>query len=301
VPYWITVSVNESEAQTFSSILGNTLLNVGAHATASVFAAPGDCVYTLASTGVSLSLNGTTSVTTACGIYVDSSGLGALTLVGGANLAVTGAQINIVGNFSKDSNSMLSPMPITGLNASGDPLAGMPVPSITTPVNGGVSLGSHDVQTISQGVYTGLISLGSHSTLNLNPGTYVLEGGISVGGQATLSGSLVTLYIQGGSFSVAGGGSVNLTAPLSGTYQGISVFQSRTDTNAMSLVGGTTQFINGAVYVPAAGLSYTGGASGKSLSTLLITNTLTFVGNSHITATPKTGFSGGAGGPTLIQ
>jgi len=301
VPYWITVSVNEAEAQTFSSVFGNTFLNVGAHATASVFPAPGDCVYALASSGIGMSLSGTPTVTTACGVYVDSSDPGALTLNGrNSSLTVTGAQIDIVGSYSQGTGTV-SPMPTTGLSPSGDPLAGMPAPAIGACTSSGVSIGSHDVQTINFGVYCGAISAGSQSTLNLNPGLYILEGGISVGGQAKLNGTGVTLYIQGGGFTVAGGGSVYLTAPLSGTYQGISVFQSRTDATAMSLVGGTSQFINGVIYGPAAALSYAGGATGTSLSTLLITNTISFVGNSNITATPKTGFSGGAGGPTLIQ
>lgn len=300
VPYWITVSINESEAQTFSSIFGNTILNVGAHATASVFPAPGDCVYALANAGIGLSLSGGPNVSTACGIFVDSNASDALSLNGaGATLTVTGAQIDIVGSYSQGTGT-ISPTPTTGLSLSGDPLAGMPAPAGSC-TSGGVSIGSHTVQTINPGVYCGYVSAGAQSTLNLTPGIYILENGIGVGGQATLNGTGVTLYIQSGGFTVAGGGSVYLTAPLSGTYQGISVFQSRTDTTAMSLVGGTSQFINGAIYAPAAALNYTGGATGVSLSTLLITNTISFVGNSNITATPKTGFSGGAGGPTLIQ
>jgi len=300
VPYWITVSVNETNQQTFSSVLGNTLLTVGAHATATVFPAPGDCIYALAGSGVGLSANGNINISSACGVYVDSSASNAINLVGNATIGVTGADIDIVGNWSANSNTQLSPAPVTGLSVSGDPLAGVPAPS-TSCSNAGISLKSKDTQTIDPCEYSGTVNVGGQASLTLHPGIYVLDNGFSVGGGASLSGAGVTLYIKGGSASIAGGGVVNLSSPLSGTYQGIAIFQSRTDTNTMTLVGGTTQFINGAVYGPVAPLSYTGGASGQSLSTLLIANTVTFVGNSNITAASKTGYAGGAGGPTLIQ
>lgn len=301
VPYWITVSVNESNAQTFSGVFGNSLMTVGAHATASVFPAPGDCVYSLATAGVGLSVNGNVVVTTACGIYVDSNASNAISLVGSGSIGVTGAQVDIVGNFSANSNTQISPVPTIGQSVAMDPLTGMPAPPVGSCTSSGISLKSHDTMTATPGVYCGTINVGGQASLSLSPGVYVLENGLSVGGGAQLSGSGVTLYVQGGSFSVSGGGIVTLTAPISGTYQGIVIFQSRTNTNTLSLVGGSTQFVNGAVYAPNAPLSYTGGAAGQSLSTLLIANTLTFVGNSNITATPKNGYSGGAGGPTLIQ
>lgn len=301
VPYWITVSVNESENQTFSRILGNSLLTVGAHATASVFPAPGDCIYALNGVSIGLSANGNISITTACGIYVDSSASNAINLVGNATVSVTGADIDIVGGWSANSNTQISPAPVTGQAVALDPLSGVPEPTVGACTSSGVSLQGHQTQTINPGVYCGSVSVGGQAVLTLNPGTYILKNGLSVGGGATLSGSGVTLYLTSNTVSIAGGGIVNLTAPISGTYQGITIFQSRSDTSTMSLVGGTSQFIDGAVYAAGAELDYTGGATGSSLSTMLVANTIVFVGNSNITATPKTGYSGGAGGPTLIQ
>jgi len=164
-----------------------------------------------------------------------------------------------------------------------------------------VSLNGHDNATISPGVYCGSISVTGQASLTLNPGTYVLKNGLSVGGGTTLTGTGVTLFNQSGSISVSGGGVVQLTAPISGTYQGIAIFQDRANTNKLSLVGGGSQFVNGGVYAAAAEIDYTGGSTTQSLSTLLVGNTIVFVGNSYLTATPKTGYSGGAGGPTLIQ
>lgn len=301
VPYWISVSISEKNAQTFSRIFGNTFMNVGATATATVFPAPGDCIYALSGTGVGLSQNGNTAVSTQCGVYIDSTSSGALTIDGGnANLTVTGADVDIVGSYYAQNGGSVSPTPKTGVGAASDPLQFMPTPTAGT-CSSGVTLTSHQSQTISQGCYSSLVSAGGQSSLTLNPGTYIFQGGLNVGGQASLSGSGVTLYVSGGSVSIAGGGAVSLSAPISGAYLGVTIFQDKSNTNALSLVGGTNQVISGAVYAPKANINYTGGATGTSLSTLIIGNTISFVGNSNITAASKTSYSGGAGGVTLIQ
>src|SRR5579862_1154072 len=301
VPYWITVSINEQENQGFSSVFGQPVLNVGAHATASVFPAPGDCVYAMAGSGVGLSVNGNVAVQTACGIYVDSSASNALTASGGnATITVTGAQIDIVGGASTQNSSQLSPSPTTNMAVAADPLAFLPTPTVGSCTSSGVNLTGHNTQTISQGVYCGSISVGGGATLNLNPGTYVLKNGFSVAGGGTVNGSGVTLYNLSGSISVSGGANISLSGPVSGTYTGITIFQDRSNTSTVKIVGGGTQFISGAVYAPDAELDYTGGSASTALTTLLIGNTVVFVGNSYITATPKTEYSGGLGGPTLI-
>ncbi len=301
VPYWITVSVSEKNPQTFSSIFGQRFLTIGALATAAVFPAPGDCVYSLSNSGVGVSLNGNNIVSTKCGVYVDSSDSGALTVVGNnAQITVSGADIEIVGNYSAHSSTQVSPAPKTGMATAPDPLQFMPAPAIGACTSSGVSLNGGTL-TINPGVYCGSVSVGGNGSLTLNPGTYVLEGGISVGGGASLTGGGVTLYNQSGSISISGGGIVQLSPPIAGTYMGVTIFQNRANTNTVSIVGGAAQFVTGVVYAPAAGLNYTGGSATQSLSTMLISNTLTFVGNSYLTASPKTAFSGGAGGPTLIQ
>ncbi|HLY19690.1 MAG TPA: pilus assembly protein TadG-related protein [Bryobacteraceae bacterium] len=302
VPYWITVSINEQEAQSFSAIFGQAFLNVGAHATASVFPAPGDCVYALAGSGVGLSVNGNVAVQTKCGIYVDSNSSSALTASGSnSTITVTGADIYVVGGVSTQNSTQVSPTPTTGASVASDPLQFMPAPTVGACTSAGVNLTGHSTQTISQGVYCGSISVGGNASLIMNPGTYILKNGFSVAGGGTVTGSGVTLYNLSGTIAVSGGANMTLSAPISGTYQGVTIFQDRSNTSTVKIDGGATQFINGVIYTPAAELDYTGGSGTTSLSTLLVGNTVVFVGNSYITATPTTGYSGGAGGPTLIQ
>jgi Flp pilus assembly protein TadG len=300
VPYWVTVSVSESQKQTFAAIF-NRFLNIGAHATASVFPSPGNCIYALDNTGVDISVNGSVSVSTACGIYADSTSNSALSVVGSGSVTVTGASINLVGGYSANSNTQVSPTPNTGVNPAQDPFASMPTPTPGSCVSSGISLKSNDTETINYGTYCGAITLGGQSSLTLNPGLYIVQGGLTVGGGATLSGTGVTIYIQSGSISVAGGASINLSAPTSGTYEGVAIFQDRSDTSSMGLNGGASQTISGAVYAPAANLTFTGGSTTLSTNTMLVAYTLSFVGNTSINAAPATEYTGGAGGPVLIQ
>jgi Flp pilus assembly protein TadG len=301
VPYWVTVSVNEQETETFSRIFNAAFLTVGAHATASVFPAPGNCIYALATTGIGLSVNGTVNVSTSCGMYINSSSSGALTAVGGGSINATGAEIDIVGGYSEGSNSQIAPTPITGLNVTTDPLAAMPTPTAGSCTSSGVKLNGNQTRTINPGVYCGDVSVGGQATLTLSPGLYIFQGNLSVSGGASLIGSGATIYMQSGGVGFAGGSIINLTAPTSGTYQGIAIFQDRADANTMTLNGGATQFISGAVYGAAAPIAYTGGTTAQATNTMLVGNTVTFVGNTDINAAPATQYTGGVGGPTLIQ
>ncbi len=100
---------------------------------------------------------------------------------------------------------------------------------------------------------------------------------------------------------MAGGASVSLTAPTTGDWQGILFYQDRSDTTASTLVGGTGQVMNGVLYFPSANLTYTGGASGTYSQTTVVSDTLTLVGNSYISAASVTQFTGVSGGAFLIE
>src|SRR5205807_2233270 len=111
----------------------------------------------------------------------------------------------------------------------------------------------------------------------------------------------VTIYMVDGGISMAGGATANLSGPTSGTYQGILFFQARGNTTSSTLVGGTGQSLNGALYFPSANLTYTGGSSTSALSTTIISDTLSLVGNSFIANAANTLYTGNQGGVSLIQ
>jgi hypothetical protein len=163
-------------------------------------------------------------------------------------------------------------------------------------------MGSHDTQTISAGTYCGGWDLTSHADLTLNPGTYYVRGNINLGSQTRLrSNGGVMIYLEDGYINMQGGAAVDLSAPTSGYYQGVLFFQARGNTNPSTLVGGTSQTMNGVLYFPSANLTYTGGSSTAATQTTIVADTLTMVGNSYIQAASNTQFTGNIGGAFIVE
>jgi hypothetical protein len=148
--------------------------------------------------------------------------------------------------------------PWTGYaNSIPDPLRSLPAPA--RPAATGSCNGSGVCQP---GDYTTTFSRTSNTTLT--PGIYYLEQGMSITGSAALTCAApctggVMLYIAGGSVTFAGSSSVNLPSLnakvfAGGIYDGIVMFQARTDTAELKFAGnsgsGTTNVLGGVVYVP---------------------------------------------------
>ena len=307
--YWVVARVSESIPQLFSAVLGYPTASVTARAsTGAREANSGGCVIALnPNASGALRTTGTTNVTTGCGVFVNSNNASdALSMVGGSIINTTGsARTEVVGQWNGGGfvqvNGVTS-TPLTGRPTMGDPMLDMPTPSVPTAMKSVPNMNSHDDVTIDPGYYPGGISLGSQQTLRLNPGLYYIENGVSLGGQTSMIGTTgVTLFIKSGVVNMTGGATVSLTAPSSGTYQGILFFQDRNNHSAATLVGGTTQQMNGALYFPGASLTYTGGSSTVATATSLIADTLTLVGNSNIAAAASTLYTGNSGGVSLIE
>jgi hypothetical protein len=146
--------------------------------------------------------------------------------------------------------------------------------------------------TIDQGVYCGGMTVNAGATLTLNPGIYYLDqGSLSVAGNATLSGRGVTLVFTSSTGSNWANAAINsnaiidLTAPTSGLTAGIVLFGDRNMSvgTSFKLNGGGSQSFGGAIYLPKAALTFTGGASTGSGCTQIIANTISFTGSSSLT------------------
>lgn len=304
ISYWVIARVSENIPQLFSAVLGYPQATVAARATTGTReASSGGCVITLDPTADgSLTGSGGATLTSGCGVFVNSNSNSAINLNGGGTITTTGtARTQIVGNCNGCAS--ISPAPQTGVATATDPFADLTPPSYSGCNDSGnaVNLGSHDKKTISPGVFCSGFIVGAQSELTLSPGTYVVKNGISIGGQATLKGTGVSIYIQSGGISMAGGATVNLSAPTSGSWQGILFYQDRADTADSTLVGGTGQLMNGVLYFPKSHLTYTGGSSTTATATTIVSNTLSLVGNSSISAAATTQFTGVSGGAFLVD
>lgn len=305
--YWVVVRVSERVPQLFSRVLGITDANITARATTGTrTASSGGCVIVMNPTASgAITMTGTSNITTGCGVFDNSNASDAVNIVGGGTIRTTGtAKTSIVGNWN--GSGTISPAPVTGAATLSDPFEDMNPPSYSGCDDAGINLGSHANKNINPSgstpyVICGGIDLSAQSRLSLGTGTYVVKGGISLGAQTSMSGTGVTIYVESGAVSMAGGASVSLSAPTTGYYQGILFFQDPANTNDATLVGGTSQQMNGVLYFPKAHLNYTGGSSTQATQTTILSDTLTLVGNSNISAAATTNFTGVSGGMLMIE
>lgn len=312
--YWVTVTVAEVVPQTFSAVLGKPTITVSARSTAAAFpGGAGGCIYVMAPSGTGITMSGTALIQSGCGVYVDSSSSAAVLLSGSPSITATGgASIDIVGNVLKSGAPTISPAPTIGAPVTPDPLAGMSPPSgwssypnctVTGPLTGSGSTSTTIAPPTPGGnclVSSGITMSGSAS-VNFAAGFYALKGGITTSGASSVSGSGVTFYTPTAGITMSGTGGINITAPTSGPWEGIAIYQDRSNSSSDTLSGGTTQNINGVVYMPKGTLTFSGGSGVSATSTTLVVNQVTFSGATYIKNAATTAYGGGGGGITLIE
>ncbi|MGA2594118.1 MAG: pilus assembly protein TadG-related protein [Bryobacteraceae bacterium] len=297
VPYWVSVSVSETIPQLFSAVFGNTYLSSGAHVTAAVLpsTSSGGCIYVLAPSGSSVTNSGSALLQSGCGIYIDSSSSSAVLMSGSATIKTTGtAKTNIVGNWLASGGATITPAPNLGISPQADPFASMPAPTVgsctyTSPVV--ITTNT----TLSQGTYCGGIITSGTETITMNPGLYIIKSGITESGSPTFNGTGVTLYFNTGGITGSGTGGFNLSAPTTGTYQGVVLFEDRSDSSGITLSGSTGTQVSGLVYMPKGNLTYSGDSGTSGVVSTLVVNAITFSGSSYIQQAATTAYGGGSG------
>ncbi len=296
---------------TTNTDLGSVMLSGGsASLTASL--APGSQTITATYSGDSnfLAGSGTISVAPAASIYVlNSTASGALTISGNAainvpgvvdvdsnsssalvasgNAVMTAASIQVVGSYSSSGNAKFTPKPTTGAASVADPFASLAIPSASGSSNGAVNISGNASQTIKPGIFSS-ITVSGNATLTMNAGTYVIEGGgLTISGNANVKGmGGVLIYNAGtkypsaggtfGAINISGNGTMSLSALTTGPDAGFVIFQSRDNTQAMTLSGNEITGLTGAVYAPSAALTLSGNAT---LKVALVVNKMTVSGN----------------------
>jgi hypothetical protein len=239
-------------------------------------------------TSGALAATGNASVEIPGAIVVDSNAGNAISASGNAQLQA--AVIDVAGGYQKSGNAALSPAPTKGVSVP-DPLMGLSSPNVTgLTIFGSVSLSGNAQKTIGPGIYS-QISVSGNARLTLGGGTYIIEGGgLTVTGNASISGSGVMIYNAGSNFPNSGGnfggitlsgtGTINLSAPMTGTNPGVLIFQSRQNTRALSISGNALAGMTGTIYAPSALLSLSGNAQ---LQSPLIVGALNLSGNVALT------------------
>jgi putative Flp pilus-assembly TadE/G-like protein len=295
VTYWAVAKVSEQLPLGFSVVTGNNRAVLTSRSIVG-YVAPtnGGCIYVIAPNGTALTSNGNTFLTTGCGVWVNSNSATAIDLSGG-NTTITDTnpdtKVQIVGGYTcyGQTTGCITPAPQTGAASAGDPLAGIdpPTDQSCTPI----PTAKGKTVTMDPGTYCGSLSLQGGNSLVMNPGNYTFKSGganscgLSASGNATITGHGVFMYFADNcSVSFTGNGAIDLSAPTSGTYQGVLMFESRSNSTASALTGGAGQALNGILYFPDAMLHYTGGSSSNinSPAATIVAWNLQLGGNSYI-------------------
>jgi hypothetical protein len=293
---YVEAIVTEPNPTTFMRVLGFNSVSVSARGVAGSGIGSG-CVWTLGTSGEDIQNTGSGSISVpGCDIYDNSSSSNALDQTGSGSISAKA--IDIVGGYKNVGSGTISPTPTTGAGSQSDPLSFLQAPSYSTSGCGaaqsftgsgtytlgpgcydGISLTGSGTLTLSAGPYVinGNFSNTGSGTLNLGAGLYVVTGNLSLTGSGPMSGTGVSFYTLG-TTSVTGSGTVTLTAPTSGSDDGILFFQSRTDSNAMTVTGSSNMTLQGIIYVPDGQLKMTGSGSAGTYEDIVV-NSLDFTGS----------------------
>jgi hypothetical protein len=275
--------------------------------------AAGSCLYVLDPSGSgTLTIAGSSLLTSACGLYVDSNSSSAAVANGGGT--ITAPLLGVVGGTTIHGGASL---PVTtAIPGFGDPLGYLGVPSMGSCASyaGKTDNGN---KTENPGLFCGGLTIASSANVTLNPRLYVLNGGgLTIKGNVTGNG--VTFYLTGttsGAGKYAGvtinsGTTATLKAPntcsdgvgnpIGGSINGVLMFQDRsvvgTSSNQSTISGGATSSFDGALYFPTTTLNYSGNSAGSGY-TYLVAYDLKIAGNSNI----GNNYSCLNGGSSIIQ
>lgn len=286
----IEIVITESVPRMFSAMYSNEPIQIAARAVATAQGGGTGCVLALnpSEQGAITVAGSGVLFLTMCDLVTNSTAADAFLMDGMASAAANCVQ---TAGTAQD-NAMLS---IICENARenaapvADPLAGVPEPAAVGAcqdgnVSGNLTPGeSHPSGMSSIRFCNGLTLSG---TVDLAPGLYIVEGGdFEIAGNATVNGDGVVFYLADGvELDFAGTASINLSAPSAGVYNGITLFGSRAATTAAHVIDGNgATSINGAVYLPASDLTWSGNMQTSFTGcTQVIADTVTFDGNGFV-------------------
>jgi hypothetical protein len=286
----VRVVLQTSNVLPFSSFFLSSPPVITVEATATAITSGEYCVVSLESTtAVGVIMQGNASVNMGCGIITNSKASNAVTAGGSSVIVAT--PVAAVGGL-QSSNNYVSPTTLQPYTIKqSDPYADLPEPVLPT-CSGKVTVNPQGTQTISPGCYRGMDLKG---TVTLQSGVYYIDGSsFGVGSQATVIGTDVTIILTSntaatnpGSIAtvdINGGANIQLKAPTTGTYAGVLFYQDRraTDSGTNKINGNATSTIQGAIYMPAQAVEFSG-TSGMTTNCLkLVSRRVTFTGNNSI-------------------
>jgi Flp pilus assembly protein TadG len=288
---YVEAIVSKPEPTYFLSVIGINTMTVSVRAVAYEGSGP-NCIYVMDATAPdALSGSGSSSVSSSCGVLVDSSASNGLALSGSATM--TAPSIGVVGGYTGGGSSTYTPTPKTAVIAASDPLAYVQAPTVGSCAHTNFSLSnagtSSSYYQVYAGTYCGGITI-SNGYTNFNAGTYILAGGgLTSQGGPSMTGTGITFYNTTGTggykaINLSGNATANFSAPTSGPLTGILFFQDRSIPSSAAgsaVSGSSSSTFDGALYFPTTTLTYSGNSSVNGYN-IVVADKLSLSGNSSI-------------------
>jgi PKD domain-containing protein len=218
---------------------------------------------------LTVSGNGSVTVTNSGAVVVDSSSPKAIVLTGNSIVTATEADVGLGGGFTTSGHATLNLLEpeFNQEAATPDPIA-LPLPPVPTTHFAAVHDSGGPLLTLAPGTYDGGIQVSGKGSLNLLPGVYYMNGGgFSVSGQGIVTGTNVLIVNaprrSSDTINFSGQAIVNLTASagLTGAnaaYNGITIFQDPASAVGISVTGQASLTMTGVLYAPKALLTISG-------------------------------------------
>ncbi len=288
-------------------------MNVSAEAIAGGSQSSQTCVCLEGQSGETLNMsNGSTLSASGCGIFVDSSSSNAVGVVGGSS--ISGQTLGLVSSSWTKSGNVNNGGSIAASTLIVQPTSSQCAPTMPTPPSyssclsdpgGGSSSFTAGPASAGGVICYRALTIGANGSLEtLNPGTYVITTGSlhfesGSGGHSNAGGNGVFFYLTGtANLVIDNGANINLvaggntqngggTAPTVGSYNGILIYQDPSDTAAISVQGGSTSYMNGAIYAPSAAVTI-GNGSSATLKGGIVASSLTMNGGGVLSANAAT-------------
>jgi len=168
----------------------------------------------------------------------------------------------LVGNYRLGVNAAIigSPLVVNGTPPVTDPYASVLLPQAGSCTNQSATIRGRT--TLNPGRFCTGMQVANNSNVTLNPGVYFIDQNLSLGNNATITGSGVTLLLnEAPQVILAGGVTLSLTPPLTGATAGITIASQRQNNGVFSINNNATLKVEGAIYLPGMTASISGNAS----------------------------------------
>jgi hypothetical protein len=291
---YVSVTVSKPVTTFFMGMFSSGLATrtVSATATAGGGQLSQTCVCLDGPAGKTLYVSGGSHLTaTGCGIVDNSSDTTGVEVDGGSSLSASSLGLvspnwtpstianwsgsNVTGGSSETLNGVASGPPVAGVSSCAPTLPAPIAPTGCATTDPGANYGTW---TFAPGCYQNLSVGAQGSTCTLNPGIYVITGSLhfesGANGHSNLGGNGVFFYLtstasltidNGANIALVAGGSAEKgggTAPSVGAgYDGIAIDQASGNTTAITIAGGSSSYISGAVYAPSAAVNVNNGST----------------------------------------